>query len=172
MVTKKDIGRMIKVIYKNSEVGETTGILLSCTQKIGILQVVEDFCPDAIEIFVPDKVKKIAKGKREKIYDKIYKNSDYYQEPGAFIKGGSLGEIFKAIRRLGHLVIIESVYDDEYYFDIGAIRRVTKESVSLRYFDATGEWDDSNVVIDYDAITCVKYGGRYSTHWEKYLEAT
>ena len=163
---------MIKVIYKNPEAGETTGILLSCTPKIGVLQVIEDFYPDAIEIFVLDKVKKINKGKIERICHKIYRNSDYYQEPPAFIITGSFQKIFNKIRSLGHWVIIEICDDEYYYFNIGPIKRIGKTSVSLRYFDAVGKWDDSNLVIDYDEITSVKFGGRYTTQWKKYLEAT
>ena len=122
MITKKDIGKMIKVIYKNPEAGETTGILLSCTPKIGVLQVIEDFYPDAIEIFVLDKVKKINKGKIEKICHKIYRNSDYYQEPPAFIITGSFQKIFNEIRSLDHWVIIEICDDEYYYFNIGPIK--------------------------------------------------
>jgi hypothetical protein len=170
MLSKTDTGKMIVIEYKASDIGKTTGILLYATGKIAVIQVIDDFVPDGIEIAVLNKVKKIFKRRDEKVYHKVYRNSDFYQEPPAFIRTDNFQKIFKEIRDLGYWVIIESVIDDEDFFDIGPIKRVTKSSVSLRYFDSKGKWDEKNTVIPFNEIVSIQFADIYSTQWKKYLE--
>jgi hypothetical protein len=171
MLVKRDIGKMIKLVYKRKDIGNIPGILLSYNRRMLAVQVINDFYPDGIEIAMIDKLKTIKKSNAERIYHKVYRNSDFFKKAYPFELPGSIQKTFEKIRSLGFWIIVEvDKCKNKRYFYIGSIKRITKKSVSIRYFSVTGKWDHGNSVIDYNKIARVQFGDKYCAQWRKYLE--
>jgi hypothetical protein len=54
-------------------------------------------------------------------------------------------------------------------FNIGPITKITRDSVYIQYFDATGLLDEKSTSIDFENITRVQFDARYTNVFSKYL---
>ena len=54
-------------------------------------------------------------------------------------------------------------------YTIGPIKRISKNLVSVRFYDSAGKLEDVNTPIRFDDLTTVTFGDRYSTTFRKYL---
>lgn len=80
----------------------------------------------------------------------------------------SWAALFSSLRRQDRFVIVEDEVRGQ--FLIGPIRRVNKKSVTINYFDGTGNWlGPENIT--YDEITCVSFGSRYIRMHRKYIKS-
>ena len=76
--------------------------------------------------------------------------------------------IFEGLSKLDTFVIVEDLIGDHFY--IGVIKKVLKNKIYFKKFNAKGIWDENEVEIPYSQITGVEWGTRYDTYWKKYLE--
>ena len=76
--------------------------------------------------------------------------------------------VFESLMRLHVYVEIEDAIHQQ--FAIGVIRKVFKNKLYFRPFDADGVWDEAGLEIRYSQITSVKWGTRYAEYWRRYLE--
>lgn len=108
---------------------------------------------------------------RDKHYDKIMKLEGLKDkiENKHKIDLTSWTSIFKSIKSLGFNVIIENEDPENISFDIGAIEKITKASVYIRYFDARGLLNSDLTKITWDLITKVGFDNRYINIHSKYL---
>ena len=76
--------------------------------------------------------------------------------------------IFSSLMRLNIYVEIEDALNEQY--SIGIIKKVLKDKLYFKQFDADGIWDENDLEIRYSQITSVKWGTRYAEYWKRYLE--
>ena len=77
--------------------------------------------------------------------------------------------IFDSLMKLDCFVIIEDENTGKYA--IGIIQKTFQKKLYFRSFDADGIWDDVGLEIPYSQITTVKWGTRYATVWQEYLQS-
>lgn len=74
-------------------------------------------------------------------------------------------QIFRSIKDMNRYVMIDTV--DALY--IGAVMRIKDHSVTVKYFDADGVWQDDPVKIRFKDIQSVEFGSRYIDVFSKYV---
>lgn len=77
--------------------------------------------------------------------------------------------IFKDLKKNDYHVIIECEKKKKSGFNIGPIKKISKTSVSIQYYDPTGLLENKLTPIEYKDITIVQFGDRYSKTFRKYL---
>ncbi|MDA8692788.1 hypothetical protein N9L92_01910 [Saprospiraceae bacterium] len=82
----------------------------------------------------------------------------------------SWDSIFTDLKKQDIHVIIECEDLKEYTFTIGAIVGLTKKSVEVHNYDASGKLDKKSTIVKYKDITIVRFNDRYSTTFRKYLK--
>ena len=75
--------------------------------------------------------------------------------------------IFKSLKEQDEWVTVEN--ENNEIFHIGIIIKVGKNKLTIREFDADGEWLEETK-IPYKEITSVSFQTRYINNWRKYLE--
>lgn len=76
--------------------------------------------------------------------------------------------IFEGLSKLDTFVIIEDQIGMR--FAIGVIKKVLKNKLYFKKFNAKGVWDEDEWEIPYSQITGVEWGTRYDVQWKNYLE--
>ncbi len=76
--------------------------------------------------------------------------------------------IFEGLSNFDTFVIIENQIAEQ--FSIGVIKKVLKNKLYFKKFNAKGVWDENECEIPYSQITGVEWGTRYDVQWKKYLE--
>lgn len=74
-------------------------------------------------------------------------------------------QIFRSLRDMNRYIMIDK--GDSIY--IGAIIGIKKHSVTIKYFDADGIWQDEPVKIRFKDIQSVEFGSRYVDIFSKYV---
>lgn len=82
----------------------------------------------------------------------------------------SFETIFNNLMYMDKIVSIEREYDDEdNFFVIGKIVKVTDISIWFRDFNVDGKWNDEINIIPYDIITTIRFNSKYINVWSKYM---
>lgn len=82
----------------------------------------------------------------------------------------SFETIFNSLLLLDSIISIEREYDDEdTFFLIGRIVKVTEVSVWFKDFNVDGKYNEEINIIPYDIITTIRFDSRYINVWSKYL---
>ncbi|VEU80040.1 hypothetical protein [Haploplasma axanthum] len=82
----------------------------------------------------------------------------------------SFETIFNDLKGMGGIIAIEREYDDEdNFFVIGIIEKVTETSVWFRDFTVDGKWNEEINIIPYDIITTIRFNTKYINIWTKYI---
>jgi hypothetical protein len=172
----KHIGRkdIIKVFRKfRSGDSDMVGIPLDISDQFLLMQEEYDFSLDGYVIVPKDKFDSIRCAKFERASKKILKaegilgaNNGIQYSVGI----SSWEALFRSLKKNDQHVIIECEDLDESTFTIGPIVRVNKKSVSVLYFDATGQLNDAPTTIPFEDITIVKFDTRYNNIFRKYLK--
>lgn len=78
--------------------------------------------------------------------------------------------IFNSLNNEDRIISIEREYDDEdYFFVIGKIIKVTDVSVWFKDFNVDGKWNEEINIIPFDIITTIRFNSRYINIWQKYI---
>ena len=92
--------------------------------------------------------------------------TDQVMHPGVDITNWR--SIFEGLSNMDTFVIIEDQIGEQ--FAIGFIKKVLKNKLYFKKFNAKGVWDENVWEIPYSKITGVEWGTRYDIQWKKYLE--
>lgn len=78
--------------------------------------------------------------------------------------------IFNDLYLMDKIISIEREYDDEdYFFVIGKIVKVTDYSIWFKDFNVDGNWNEEINIIPFDIITTVRFDSKYINIWSKYI---
>lgn len=140
---------------------------LAFSDKIIVVQIVEDFQINGYEIIQFKHIKRISFADNK--YDEINEFAGIKNQIGTGeIDISCFCAFFESLKLLNKYVIIENEPDD--LFIIGRIEKVLKSKLWIRGFDANGIWDEEVTEIPYSSITSVRWDDRYSSTWQTYLE--
>ena len=78
--------------------------------------------------------------------------------------------VFKSLQTMNCMIIVQNDHTKRKggVFHLGYVTGVEQSHIIFTSFDADGKRTD-DIFIDYDTITSVTFGDRYSTTWQKYL---
>lgn len=79
--------------------------------------------------------------------------------------------VFGSLKEHKQFVIVEDERPETGVFLIGPIKRINKNSISIRHFDGTGKWVHGKRTVDYKDITVVQFGNNYIRLHEKYVDS-
>lgn len=77
--------------------------------------------------------------------------------------------VLGSLKKHKQFVIVEDERPDTGVFLIGPIKRINKNSVSIRHFDAKGRWVSGKRAVDYKDITVIQFGNNYIRLHQKYV---
>ena len=77
--------------------------------------------------------------------------------------------VFVSLQEINKNIIVENGYEENSFFAIGKIKKVTKTKVYMQYFDADGIWEEELWEIPFTQITSVSFGTRYIEVFSKYV---
>ncbi len=170
-IDKRDF---VKIYRKFNEREENiSGFLLAISKDFLLLQVDNEFSLNGYAIIRKDQFDSLRCNKYDKTQKKIYIAEGLLENGYGIDKSISLEswqDIFKTLKLLDYHVIIECEDKEEPWFDIGPIKRVNKESVSIQYYDPTGQLESKLTSRKYSDITLVKFDDNYSKTFRKYLK--
>lgn len=148
------------------------GYIVDYSNDFIVLQEVDDFVIRGYLIIPIQTIKEIRLNNSDKYFEKIYQKEGITEkiEKKHKIDLTNWETIFKSIKKLDFNVIIQNETPNDNTFDIGPIIKITKKSVYIRYFDATGLLDDDLTKIDWDFITLVNFDDIYINTLSKYLK--
>lgn len=83
----------------------------------------------------------------------------------------SFETIFNFLKHENKVISIErEYYDEDYFFLIGEIIKVTETSLWFKDFDINGNWNKEINIIPYEEITTIRFNSHYINTWEKYIK--
>lgn len=170
-INKKDFVKIYRT-FKNRE-EDISGFILALSKQFLVLQVDNEFMLDGYAIIPKDRFSSIRCNSYDKAFKKIYKEEGILDTQYGFNQSLTLKswkELFLNLKKLEYHVIVECEDKDDPDFVIGPIKRVTKNKVSIQYYDPAGVLQDKLTTLSYHDITILKFGDRYSTTFKKYLK--
>lgn len=161
----------ISRIVNKEELSYKKGYIIDSSNDFILFKEVEDFVVRGFLVFPIHQVSKIRRNKNDVFFDKICKLEGIkvsIKKPEIDLKNWE--SIFNSIQKLGFNVIIVNEISEQDSFDIGPILRVTKNKVTINYFDATGKFDEDLTEIQYSDITHIDFDDIYTNTISKYLK--
>lgn len=147
------------------------GFLLSMSHRLLLLHNLDDFHLDGYSIIRRGDISDIRYSKFERYLEKMLKAEGVCQQVGLQdqIRLDDWPSVFRSLKHIGHNVIVESEDPDIDEFAIGKIVRISKKSLTMYDFDATGRWYKESWHAPYKDITKVKFDSEYIQIFSKYL---
>ena len=170
-IDKRDFVKIYRKFKEREE--NISGFLLAISKDFLLLQVDNEFSLNGYAIMRKDQFDSLRCNKYDKTQKKIYIAEGLLDNGYGIDKSISLKswqDIFKTLKLFDYHVIIECEDKEEPWFDIGPIKRVNKESVSIQYYDPTGQLESKLSSRKYSDITLVKFDDNYSKTFRKYLK--
>lgn len=177
-----DIKKKIKDHYKNQKFARITrriskfdkeisrGYIVGKSDDFIILQAVEDFLLSGFSILPIRQIKKIRYNNFDEYYDKIV-GWEKFKKKLKFKKNINLeswATILEFFKKEQKNIIIECEHYKHNLFLIGSIKKVTKKSVYIHYFNAEGVFDKKLTKVNFKDITSVTFDDRYIDVFSKY----
>ncbi|HEX6430367.1 MAG TPA: hypothetical protein VF008_21895 [Niastella sp.] len=172
-IDKKDFVNINRTF--NGEEERIGGFILSMSKDFLLIQVDNELSFNGYAIIRKDQLDSLRCNKYDKTIKKIYKGEGLLKNGYGIDKNISLKSwqaIFSDLKKFDYHVIIECEDREESTFDIGPIKKALKGSVSIQYYDPTGQLENKLTPLKYSDITKVQFGDHYSMTYRKYLKPT
>lgn len=146
------------------------GFILEESKSFILLRECADFEVNGFVIIEKNKIQTIRYSKYEITFTKIIKKEKIIDRVFICDKTdlSSYSSFLKEIKKKHKYAIVESAYNGKLDFCIGEIVKVNKESVSIRYFDATGKMEEV-YKIPYKEVIDIEFDSDYINIFKKYL---
>lgn len=164
---------MVKVYRKFKKQEENLeGVLIDFNPKFILIQELNQFDLDGFALFSRDDFDSIRYNKFDKAITKILKGEGVYKAQYGipykiYLKNWKT--IFESLKQQDIHAIVECDRMKTPSFTIGPVVKVSKKSVWILYYNATGKLDKKPTKIPFKDITTLRFGDRYSTTFRKYL---
>ena len=139
------------------------------------MQLEEEFLLNGYAIIKKDQFDSLRWNRFDRTRKKILKEEGTFDKNYGIQKNvdlSSFQSIFKDLKKFDYNVIIECEELDEPTFEIGPIKRIANNYVSIQYHDPSGVLENKMTTVKYSEITIVKFGDRYTTTFKKYMRAS
>lgn len=136
-----------------------------------LIQYLYDFQIDGYKILRIKDITCIRSGKHERHSERILKEEgvfDCIHKPN-IDDADSWSQMFSELMVLGKYIVVQCENFGDMY--IGQVVEVAKTSLSMRYFDFFGIWNEETAKVLYKDITMVSFDDRYSTIISRYTTA-
>lgn len=133
---------------------------------------INDMKVDGIGVYRVSKLMDIIKSFDSKpVYNFMIKNTNLENESKAIsqLAGFDFLDILEYLSNNNIFVGIESVFNDEHVMDIGYIREISAEGLSLHCVNTDGNFDSSTYFIDIEDIVKIEIGSYYLNVYEDFL---
>jgi len=154
-----------------SSVEKTSGYIVDYSDSFVVLQETNDFDFVGFSLLPINQLKEIRYNRTDKYFEKIFNWEGLKEKIGGRYKIDliSWATVFKSLKKHSLIVIVECENLDVNTFNIGPITKITRDSVYIQYFDATGLLDEKSTSIGFENITRVQFDARYINVFSKYL---
>jgi vacuolar-type H+-ATPase subunit B/Vma2 len=154
-----------------SSTEKSSGFIVDYSDSFVVLQETNDFDFLGFNLLPINQLKEIRYNRTDKYFDKIFNWEGIKEKVGGRyeIDLSSWATVFKSLKKHSLIVIVECENLDVNAFNIGPITKITRDSVYIQYFDATGLLDEKSTSIDFENITRVQFDARYTNVFSKYL---
>lgn len=161
---------LIKLDFKKSDI-DLNGIPLLISEKLCLLQVLEDFHFDGFKIIRIKDIKKVRSSEMEKFIEKILKCENRFEILNHNLSViDNWAHILDQLKTLGFHIVIESEDDKFEYFEIGRIISLQDKVVTFQKFDVMGKWNSQYKDIYLKNIVRVQYQNEYVEVYSRYIE--
>lgn len=146
------------------------GIPLLLQNELVLVQFICDFTIDGFKVLCLRDITEVYRSEEEIVYKKIMEQEGIFKEAVVpqienFINWKGL---FEYLKKKYRSVIIECEELGEEDFYIGKVVEATETEVKILYYNTMYRWNKVPDKIQYDSITLVSFGDRYSTISSKY----
>jgi hypothetical protein len=142
------------------------GFVLGLGRDLVLLQQFHDFYPEGYTALRIADIKRVRSGERERFRETMFRGEGLMEQIGISyeVPLGDYRSLLAALYGRRQHVIVEcedrkTTANDEFF--IGRIIDVRDETVSIRYFDSMGRWDEEPCVIDYEDVTKIQFDTPY-----------
>jgi len=172
----------IKDFYKNQKFARITriigddwdeisrGYIVDYSNDFVVIQETDDFKLLGYNILPIKDFKNIRFNNNDKYYDKIMTWENEKKNIGIKTKVDLTNwkTILKTFQKNKMNIAIECENPEIDSFTIGPVKRIVEKSVYIRYFDATGFYDNRLTKIDFESISKIMFDDRYIDVFSKY----
>ena len=153
------------------DVDRVWGVALAVSTKLLLLARCVDFHLDGYVIIRRNDIARICCGRSERVFERILKNEGILENvtAPAYLELESWPTVFRSLRTMRRMAIVEGEDPELDEFIIGRIERIGKKSVRLRHFSVTGYWEDKPSVAPYEDITLVSFDSEYISVFGRYV---
>jgi hypothetical protein len=150
--------------------GISTGFILGKSDDFILIQETDNFRILGYQILPMDTISHVRYNNFDKVYENILKQEGLIETVKLkhSIDLSHWKSICKDIKKTGLTVISECEHPDIRSFCIGELMRVNKKSLSIRYFNAEGKFDNENTINDFSDITKLSFDDHYANIFSKY----
>jgi hypothetical protein len=176
LMLQKYIGNKSYVkIYRTicGEEENLSGFILGMSRNFLFLQLDREFTLDGYAVIRLNDFDSVRHSSYERTQQKILNAEGVLAKGYGFDKHlplTSWADIFKALKSYDMHVIVENIKNNYLDFWIGQITRVSAKSMSIHNYDPDGTLDDKPSVMNFDTISTITFGDRYSTTFRKYIK--
>jgi hypothetical protein len=169
-----DKKNFVKIIRTFNEIDASiSGFILAMSRDFLLFQVNHEFSFNGYAIIRKDQFDSL----RCNEFDK--KSKEIYKKEGLLTNGYGINNniqltswqsIFKGLKKNDYHVIVECQDKEEPLFEIGPIKRVSQNSVSMQYYNPAGLLENKLTPTKYADITIITFGDNYTKTFRKYLK--
>ncbi len=161
----------IGIERSNIETHKLYGFVLACSSELVLIFVVYDFHPEGYQILRISDISGVRHSASDRTMQKILRAEGILEQVGLKhpINLQSWQSALRNLKTLGENVIVEGEEPEVDVFLIGKIIRINKKTLSMRYFDGTGKWDEELSYIPFEDITSVKFHCNYVNVFSRHL---
>jgi hypothetical protein len=152
--------------------GNLSGFILNMAKDFLLIQLEEEFSLNGYAIIEKHQFDDLRCNKFDRTRKKILRAEGIFDKDYGIENNIDLSNwqsIFKDLKKFDYNVIIECEDLDEPTFEIGPIKRIGNNYVSIQYHDPSGLLENKLTAVKYAEITIVKFDDRYSTTYKKYM---
>ena len=147
------------------------GFVLAASDELMLMQEIYDFTPDGYAIVRLRDVTAIRDGESERFDERVLEGEGVrVAPPQSAIDVASWRTVFASLAG-GEwpLVLVESESDGDVW--VGRVLGAGDTAAWFHYVSPVGVWDAEPEEIDYDDVTLVRFGDRYTTVLARYVDA-
>ncbi len=147
------------------------GYVVDLSDDFVVIQLTDDFKMLGFNIFPIKHIIKVRYNNYDRYYDKIMELEKEKDSIGLKTKIdlATWKSVFKTFQQKRMNIIVECESADSATFTIGSVKKITKESVYILYFNAAGFVDEKPTRIDFNKISKIMFDDRYIDIFSKYL---
>ncbi len=151
------------------------GFVFSYTDHFVFMSDLSDFNYDGFVVLRKKDIIDVRCTESEKYFENILRQENILrnirlQKREYPFRLNTMEKMFKSLMEMKIPVIIEKLYDEDEEFLIGPVKKVSDDSVYLKYFNTVGEFDKDLVKVNFDTITSFSFDSPYANLFFKYAD--